>query len=148
MDINDLNSVYKYLYDGNTELKSICETAISSSSYHSYIYAANVLRARFELGEDAIATNASYSYMYARDVINTRFIAGEASILKIPSIIAKYARNVIKGPWPEAEEYLIGDQLSTFIYLVHIPNTYNESLFSSLRSTYKSQYKNWFLRGI
>lgn len=146
MDINDLNSVYKYVYDGNTELKSICETAISSSSYHSYIYAANVLKARFELGEDVIATNASYSYLYARDVIKTRFIAGESSILKIPSIISKYARDVIKGPWPEAEEYLIGDQFSTFIYLAHIPNNYNERLFSSLRSTYKLRYKIWFLR--
>ena len=58
------------------------EPIISTSSYHSYLYAKYVLNAQpFPLGEKAIAKNATYSYHYARNVLKARFELGENVIL-------------------------------------------------------------------
>ena len=44
------------------------------------MYAADLIRNRFELGEPVIATNAHYSYRYACDVLKGRFELGEQAI--------------------------------------------------------------------
>jgi hypothetical protein len=46
------------------------------------MYARNVIKGRFELGEPVIAKDAQRSFMYARNVIKGRFELGEPKILK------------------------------------------------------------------
>jgi hypothetical protein len=56
------------------------ENIIATDGYYPYYYARDVLKGRFEKGEDAIATNEWYSYYYAEDILNGRFEKGEYAI--------------------------------------------------------------------
>ena len=68
---------------GTTEQEAI----IATNSCYSYLYAKDVIKGRWELGEAIIATDAYWSYYYARDVIKGRFPLGESL-----SLIAKIGR--------------------------------------------------------
>ena len=54
------------------------------------LFARDVLKGRFELGEPTIAKDAKTSYYYARDVIKGRFILGEEAIAKDEYYQRKY----------------------------------------------------------
>ena len=68
-------------YQNNPEELKKREGAIAMSAKYSYLYALDVLKSRFEAGENIIATNYIYSFLYSRDVVKGRFEAGEEKIL-------------------------------------------------------------------
>ena len=55
------------------------EEFISTDAHHSLVYA-NILNKRFELGEEAISGEAYHSFNYAKCVLKGRFILGEEMI--------------------------------------------------------------------
>ncbi len=76
------------------------EEAISKNAYSSFYYALDVLKPlgidRFELGEEAISKDAEYSYFYALYVLKSRFEQGEEAISKDAHYSYRYALNVLK----------------------------------------------------
>ena len=46
----------------------------------SYVYAKDILKGPFKLGEKAIATSADWSFEYSRHVLKKRFKLGESKI--------------------------------------------------------------------
>ena len=99
------NESYNYL-DANpkSELREFHETVISKHPGCSYKYACNVIKGRWEKGEDAISKDSWFSYYYARDVIKERWELGEEVISKDAECSYKYARDVIKGRWEKGED--------------------------------------------
>ena len=65
---------------GNRNLKD--EKIISMYPRWAYNYARDVLKGRFELGEESISKNSELSYYYARDILKGRFTDGENVIKK------------------------------------------------------------------
>ena len=58
------------------------ENLIAKSAEYSYLYALNVIKGRFKKGEKVISNYPLYSYLYAIDVIKERFPEGEKSVSK------------------------------------------------------------------
>lgn len=79
--------------------------------------------------EKTISSDLFYSYMYARDILKGRFFLGEHEIIKNPLIACNYARDVLKGRFPEAEVEIMKHKYSRDIYLgilKNIQNSYEE----------------------
>ena len=49
--------------------ESVNLKVISKNAKYSYLYALDILKGRFELGEKVISKDAHYSYYYARNVL-------------------------------------------------------------------------------
>jgi len=77
------------------------EPVISQDAQCSYLYAREVIKVRFILGEAVISKNAQYSYFYARYVIKGRFELGEPAISKDAHYSCWYALYAIKGKLPD-----------------------------------------------
>ena len=91
------NAHYAYLY-ANDILKSsfpLGEPAIALSDYFSYAYA-TVLQQQFKLGEPAIANSTKYSYYYTIYVIKSPFPLGEPAIAKNSVFARDYTHLVLK----------------------------------------------------
>jgi len=61
-----------------------------------FIYAREVVKGRFEKGEEAISKDPYYTYWYAQDVIKGRFEKGEEAISKDPYYAYLYAQGVLR----------------------------------------------------
>ncbi len=59
--------------------------------------------------EPFIAQDAKASYLYAVNVSKARFELGETEIKKHPHWASQYAKHVVKGRWIEAEQFIILD---------------------------------------
>ncbi len=77
--------------------KKELETIVSKDAYSSYNYALNVIKGRFEKGEEAISKKADYSYKYALNVIKGRFEQGEEAISKKADYSKLYKKNIFKA---------------------------------------------------
>jgi hypothetical protein len=62
----------------------------------AYRYARDVIKGRFEEGEDAISMDHVYAYWYAKYVVKGRFEKGEDAISKHPEYADWYAREVLR----------------------------------------------------
>ena len=94
-------------YKNNPKELKKREGAIAQSAEYSYWYAADVLKERFEAGEEIIATNAQYSYWYALDVLKNRFEAGEEIIATDAWCSYRYAADVLKERFEAGEESIL-----------------------------------------
>lgn len=88
-----------YVKSGIEVKKNEMINRMATAPKESYLYARQVLRDRFELGEKSIATDAFYSYMYSRYVLHSRFKLGEPVINTDEEYSYKYDRDVIKRGW-------------------------------------------------
>jgi len=77
------------------------EPFISKDAEYSYLYAINIIKGRWELGEAIISKDAYFSYYYAINIIKDRFILAEPTISKDAEYSYYYARYVIKGKLPD-----------------------------------------------
>ena len=77
---------------GDSELEAV----IATDAMWSFVYARNVLRGRFELGEPAIATSPEWAYCYAKNVLGESFELGEPAIATLPYTSYGYAERVIR----------------------------------------------------
>jgi hypothetical protein len=75
----NLEAIYSYCYLNNKRLKKY-ESLIARDANYSCRYADQILKDRFELGEEAISKVAACSYTYAKYVLKKRFILGEEAI--------------------------------------------------------------------
>jgi len=81
----------------STELEKI----ISQDARRSYGYARDIIKGRFQLGENAISQDITRSYYYARNVLGDRFQLAENTISQSAEYSYLYARDIIKGKLPE-----------------------------------------------
>ena len=79
------------------------QEALKSAEY-SYCYARDVLKGRFEKGEDVISKDAYYSYLYARYVLKSRFKEGEDVIITDPYYSKLYKKNIYDAEKEELEK--------------------------------------------
>ena len=109
------NSRNAFMYAYNILKRSfpLGEPVISQNAQYACSYARYVLHRRFELGEPAIATSAVYSYDYAYAF--DRFELGEPAIAKTPSYSYWYAEHVLYGPFPEGE-HVIAKSSYSYLY--------------------------------
>jgi len=77
------------------------EPIIIKNVFYSYLYAKDVIKGKWELGEPTISKDARYSFLYALDVIKGRWEKGEPVISKDACYSYCYARDVIKGRLPD-----------------------------------------------
>ena len=80
---------YEYALSKNTPQPDL-EPRIAGSAQYSFLYAKNVLKGRFELGEPSIATNLQFAFYYAKDILKGRFIGAETKLLIHPSYKQDY----------------------------------------------------------
>ena len=86
---------------------SSCEKAILNDANCSYLYAKNVCKGAFPLGERAIKENPLFAWLYCRDVIKCRWYDAEEWIKKDPCCAYSYCLAVMGGErWIEAEEFI------------------------------------------
>ncbi len=86
----------------------IGEEYISKDAMFSGRYACEVLEGKFELGESIISTDTHFSYLYARDALKGRFELGEAVISELGVYGFRYAIDVTK------ERFLLGERSIEF----------------------------------
>jgi len=91
---------YDKAYDLGKRIPEL-EPIISKNAQCSYLYALNVIKGKWELGEPAISKNAYYSYLCAKHVIKGRWELGEPAICKDAYSSYWYAIEVIKGRLPD-----------------------------------------------
>jgi len=96
------------------------EPTISQDAYCSYLYATELIKGKFILGELTISKNAYYSYGYARDVIKDRWEIAEPTISKNAYSSYYYAKNVIKGRFILAEPAISQDSYWSYYYALHV----------------------------
>ena len=85
------------------------QKTISQHFYNAkgaYGYALDVVKGRWEEGEEIISQHSIYSFEYAAQVLGGRFRLGEPAIMKNVRYAVEYAKDVIKGRWSELEEYI------------------------------------------
>ena len=75
------------------------EELIATDPEYSYLYASEVIKIPFQLGEEVIASNIYYSYWYSSHVLKGRFSLGEKIISTDPGTSLHYAKFVIKKPF-------------------------------------------------
>ena len=68
----------------------------SQNSRNAFMYAYNILKRPFPLGEPAISQNAQYACSYARYVLHRRFELGEPAIYSKPYLATDYTRFLLK----------------------------------------------------
>jgi hypothetical protein len=94
-------------YFGNSKELKKREKTIARDSHYSLIYAKDILKGRFPLGEPAIAKSSHYSYLYAKDVLHGKFPLGEPTIAKSSYYSYLYARDVLHGKFPLGEPEIV-----------------------------------------
>lgn len=95
------------------------ERDIANSARFSYLYAKNVLDARFPEGEEEIAKDGDYAIRYAKNVINGGFPKGEDAIAKDVMNSMAYAR-LIDSRFEKGEPIIAKTALRSWIYAAKI----------------------------
>ena len=72
--------LFWYKYKNNPEELKKREREISKYAEYSYLYAREVLKKPFALGEEAISKDALYAKLYAKNILKGPFPAGEETI--------------------------------------------------------------------
>lgn len=122
--------------DGSHELN-----VISANAEVSFLYARDVLKGRFKLGEISIATCRSHSYNYAVEVIKCRFELGENAISTDCNLSYNYAKLILKGRFELGEAAMLYDEEISYKYAKEVTKKrffLAEPMF--FRGTYRSQY--------
>jgi hypothetical protein len=111
----DAEASYLYAKDVLKGEFKLGEKAIAKDSYLSWAYA-YLINSRFQLGEQAISQNAEYSYRYAADVLEDRFELGEHAISKSSKYSCLYAKDVLRDKFELGEEIIKSDRKYKKIY--------------------------------
>lgn len=121
---NDPEFCFKYIQDNCFDKRhptyEQCLKTISEDAECSLKTAQDIIKGKFELGENAISKNPSCSYWYAKDVIKQRFELGEPSIARNDQYSFDYARNVIRGRFEMGEKSIAQNEHLAFRYATEI----------------------------
>jgi len=122
------------------------EKIIATSAMYSYRYARDVLKAPFSLGEKAIATDARYSHFYAKVVLKAPFLLGEKAIATDSLYSHFYAKVVLKAPFSLGEKAIATDAKYSYFYakvVLKAPFPLGESELA-INEYYFKKYKKLF----
>lgn len=92
--VGEIEKIYYSIFKTGITCLEI-EKIISKHYYYSYLYAKNVLKKSFPLGEKAIAQDANCSYWYSMLLFN-RFKLGENVLYKYMYSAQFYTRDVLR----------------------------------------------------
>jgi hypothetical protein len=84
------------------------EPIIAKDPYSSHHYATEVIKKRFKMAEPMMAKNAEiyYVYLYVRDVIKGRWEQGEEAIMKDKEYVLHYAEYLLKYELKHIDFYI------------------------------------------
>jgi hypothetical protein len=136
------SELYELAESGN-KLTHEQELVISTDVTYSYMYARDVLKARFIAGEAIIAAHSHHSFAYAFDVLKGRFEAGEAIMATDYTSAHLYAINVLKGRFEAGEDAILENADAAYFYVYHcnVPFEFiSRILASSLRKEFLKRY--------
>ena len=111
-----------------------------------YVYARDILHARWPAAENIIKNNGHSAAMYAVNVIKGRFPAGEPAIATDPYGTLEYVERILKGPFPMGEPVLIEYASYAARYALVIGKRFKAAEHSILNCsddgcrTYKAKY--------
>lgn len=88
------------------------EAAIIQDPRYAYLYACDVLRSRWLLGEEVIAQDPKYAFLYAKYVIHGRFSEGEAAIATNAEWAYRYAVEILSSRFHKAESIILRSDCS------------------------------------
>ena len=74
-----------------------------------------------EAAEIYLAKDARVAYLYARDILKREFIMGEPAIAKDPIYATKYAISVLGRPWAQAEPAIRSNDQAWLNYKAKFP---------------------------
>lgn len=121
---NDPSFCYSYIKENsinkNHPTYQQCLLTISKSAEYSRRVAENILKGRFDLGEEAISKDPVESYWYAKDVIKGRWEIGEQSISKDPYLSFDYASKVLRGRFELGELAMSQEENVAYKYATEI----------------------------
>ena len=100
----------------------------SQNSRNAFMYAYNILKRPFPLGEPVISQNAQYACSYARYVLHKRFELGEPTIANSAFESYRYAILVLKS------KFYLGEQTTLL-------NENSKSFNSYFTNLYKQYFK-------
>lgn len=95
------------------------ENIILLSPFFTLIYCKHIIHGRWEEGENIICTKPNLSYYYALKIIKGRFIKGEPVILTSLYWTCFYAIDVIKGRWIDVESVFLKDTWLNGQYIIY-----------------------------
>jgi len=98
--------VYDQAVKKGKRLKSY-ENVVAQDADYSLLYAKNVCKGPFVMGESSISNHPFNAYLYCKDVIKQRWYSAEDAIKKDCRSSCCYARDVIKGRWHDAERNIV-----------------------------------------
>jgi hypothetical protein len=110
------------------------------------LYAKDILKGRFILGEKIIAKSADYSYLYAKDVLKGPFPLGEASIAKYAYYGCLYATYVLKGRFKKGEAAIATDVLYSYFYARDVLKKRFQS--GEVAIAKDAMYSYWYVRDV
>jgi len=87
---------------------------------HLYIEAIHINKRLEPVYENIIKTIPQWAYHYALNILKDRWPEAEPYILKNEIIIIEYITNVIKERWPEAELIIMKDPYNAYLYAYRI----------------------------
>lgn len=96
---------------------SIARDYLESNPETAYAFAKDIVNGPIPELEELISECSMSSYLYAKNVIKGRWEKGEESIIRSDcGILRKYVEHVIKGPFPEGEHALAQDESDAYWY--------------------------------
>jgi len=110
------------------------------SPHYSYYYARNVLKSRFEKGEDIISKSPHYSYCYARNVLKGRFEKGENAISKDDFYSELYKKHIYDKKSKKSKKPKKSKLIQKEIILIYQVNTWIEDAFCNKQITSERLY--------
>lgn len=116
----NLRDLYSKASKSNKRLSRSEEMIIATDANYSHIYAKNICKGPFPLGEDAIKKQPFYSYLYCKDVIKQRWSDAEDTIKKDPFCAYSYSKNIMQERWPEAEKCIKSNPVWAAAYAAEV----------------------------
>ncbi len=98
------------------------QKTVATNAGCSYLYALEILKGPFPLGERMISQDPGLSMAYAKNVLKSAFPPGEGAIAIVGHYALHYAIEVLKGPFPQGEDAIFNTEaestdLTTYILL-------------------------------
>jgi hypothetical protein len=114
------------------------EPIIAKNAAASYLYAKNIIKGKFKLGEKIITDHdikiddVRYAYEYARDIIKGVWPEGEFNIARRAETAFLYAKNILKDKFPAGEKAISNNSNIALKYALIISNSRNPAFEKKL----------------
>lgn len=83
------------------------ESFIINEAKWSFFYARDIIKKRWEKGENVISQNTEYSYRYSLEIVKKQWLKGEESINKNSEYAYYYVCNIVKKPYEKFHNIIL-----------------------------------------